>query len=667
MKGKGECYTYWLESGSARNEAAGPKAIERLSDKVAHMLSKKKWKMRRYFRRSGDLRDEISEGATTITMTESSDTGVSEDCAQAGPNAVSASDGESLDSANEDIDLHDLMDPEDIDDVIDFMEEQKGQLEVDTWGDLRFKEDLPFEDLRSRVHGIVSVLLFECVHVDEAKLESISRQLLDYIERLSMLYNEENHYHNFHRAAHVLLCANHLWGRASINNDRPTYGRDRDPWDHFIIVLAALIHDVQHQGVTNAQLEAENHETFLLHGGRGSCQQKQALHSALSLLEDEFQELYDELVFGCPKFLHLVRKLVLATNFESAAELLKNIDNFDRTMGNSGMSDRSIMERNQATMEIIIAMAAMGHFAQDYQVFLQWNQASFQENLQAHSRKHGNDPRDGWYVQQTECFENLVLPLIDLVERVLPPSSCNLRKRAEKNMQAWKEGGREWLEAYRLHSASIEDVLGKTELCHGLEDLTSQIRERRIEERISKAVERYEKKLEAACNALIAVTYKENEDSAKELKKKPVTSIGRNVRQQGLYKSYSDDGWSGGEGTDPIDQDNANPGQKAKKLLNEALHLVACTSGGELSLGGAAALKLSISGEEYLKVDGSMHGGLGRVLTSISTQDDVTVNSINDTWSAIALITKDSQSQEIHDRLDTIIAYCLKVGLLVQV
>jgi hypothetical protein len=39
-------------------------------------------------------------------------------------------------------------------------------------------------------------------------------------------------------------------------------------------------------------------------------------------------------------------------------------------------------------------------------------------------------------------------------------------------------------------------------------------------------------------------------------------------------------------------------------------------------MGGAAALKLSVSGEDYLKVDGSTHGCLGRVLTSISIQDD---------------------------------------------
>jgi hypothetical protein len=146
----------------------------------------------------------------------------------------------------------------------------------------------------------------------------------------------------------------------------------------------------------------------------------------------------------------------------SRRKLLKKIDNFDRLIENYGMSDRSIMEQNQAMMEIIIAMAPMGHFAQDYQIFLQWNEASFQESLQSHS--HSRERR---VVHPAD----LVLPLIDQVERVLPSSSCNLRKCAEKNMQVWKEGGRQWLKVYRLPSASSEDVLGKTELCLGLEDL----------------------------------------------------------------------------------------------------------------------------------------------------------------------------------------------------
>ena len=49
MKGKGKCYTYWLDSGSEHNEISSPAAIETLREQVIEVLSKKKWKKRKYF------------------------------------------------------------------------------------------------------------------------------------------------------------------------------------------------------------------------------------------------------------------------------------------------------------------------------------------------------------------------------------------------------------------------------------------------------------------------------------------------------------------------------------------------------------------------------------------------------------------------------------------
>ena len=49
MKGKSRCYTYWLDRGSKYNERANPGKIKTLHDKVQTVLSKKKWKKRKYF------------------------------------------------------------------------------------------------------------------------------------------------------------------------------------------------------------------------------------------------------------------------------------------------------------------------------------------------------------------------------------------------------------------------------------------------------------------------------------------------------------------------------------------------------------------------------------------------------------------------------------------
>ena len=49
MKGKSRCYTYWLERGSKHNDKASPEKIKELQEQVKVVLSKKKWKKRKYF------------------------------------------------------------------------------------------------------------------------------------------------------------------------------------------------------------------------------------------------------------------------------------------------------------------------------------------------------------------------------------------------------------------------------------------------------------------------------------------------------------------------------------------------------------------------------------------------------------------------------------------
>ena len=51
MKGKGEMFTYWLDSGGDSNPHVGPQAMVELVEEVEAMLSTKTWKKRKYFTR----------------------------------------------------------------------------------------------------------------------------------------------------------------------------------------------------------------------------------------------------------------------------------------------------------------------------------------------------------------------------------------------------------------------------------------------------------------------------------------------------------------------------------------------------------------------------------------------------------------------------------------
>lgn len=62
MKGKGQMYTYWLDSGSESNPHVGPGPIERLENEVQEFLATKTWKKRNYF-----VQRKMSAASTTFT------------------------------------------------------------------------------------------------------------------------------------------------------------------------------------------------------------------------------------------------------------------------------------------------------------------------------------------------------------------------------------------------------------------------------------------------------------------------------------------------------------------------------------------------------------------------------------------------------------------------
>ena len=109
--------------------------------------------------------------------------------------------------------------------------------------------------------------------------EKVEKQLKRYITTIAATYRD-NPFHNFEHASHVCLSVHKLLSRI-VAPDRirfdtddvtksqtrstlsssfhdPTHGITADPLTQLGIVLSALIHDVDHAGVSNARLIVEN-------------------------------------------------------------------------------------------------------------------------------------------------------------------------------------------------------------------------------------------------------------------------------------------------------------------------------------------------------------------------------------------------------------------------
>ena len=103
-------------------------------------------------------------------------------------------------------------------------------------------------------------------------------ELRSYVQTIAGLYNE-NSFHNFDHANHVVMSVNKLLGRI-IAPDMDvdveglhdhTYGITSDPLTWFACVFSALIHDVDHSGVPNAQLVQEGSPIATLYRGQVCC------------------------------------------------------------------------------------------------------------------------------------------------------------------------------------------------------------------------------------------------------------------------------------------------------------------------------------------------------------------------------------------------------------
>jgi class 3 adenylate cyclase len=114
--------------------------------------------------------------------------------------------------------------------------------------------------------------------------ETVIDQIREYVTCVARMYRN-NAFHNFEHASHVTMSVTKLLSRIvapktkNIGDDNHdelhdhTYGITSDPLTQFACAFSALIHDVDHTGVPNAQLVKENHPISVLYHNRSVAEQ----------------------------------------------------------------------------------------------------------------------------------------------------------------------------------------------------------------------------------------------------------------------------------------------------------------------------------------------------------------------------------------------------------
>lgn len=230
-----------------------------------------------------------------------------------------------------------------------------------------------------------------------------------------------------------------------------TYGiLTSDPLTLFAIVFSALIHDVDHRGVSNIQLSKEAPELAKHYRNKSIAEQNSFDISWDLLMSDSFIALRQAIF---PTRGDLMRFRQVAINIVLATDI------FDKEMGdmrkerwlrvfdkcNPDVADSLKNTRATIVLEHIIQASDVSHTMQHWHVYVKWNRRLFEEMRLAYKEgRMGADPATFWYDGELKFFDNYILPLAGKIGQcgVFGVSSDEYLNYALSNRAEWEQKGR---------------------------------------------------------------------------------------------------------------------------------------------------------------------------------------------------------------------------------
>jgi len=295
--------------------------------------------------------------------------------------------------------------------------------------------------------------------------DTIMVELRSYVQTIASLYNR-NPFHNFYHANHVVMSVNKLLNRIRApdleidENGKQlhdhTYGITSDPLTQFACVFSALIHDVDHTGVPNAQLVKENSPIAALYKGKSVAEQNSFDISWDLLMEPAYKNLRRTIYCTASefkRFRQLVVNSVMATDIvDKDLKKLRN-DRWNAAFHGSGASSSSTSEHKDDTVlkativiEHLIQASDVAHTMQHWHIYRRWNENFFRECYQAYlDGRAETNPADSWYKGEIGFFDFYIIPLAKKLKEcgVFGVSSDEYLSYAEQNRKEWEQRGEE--------------------------------------------------------------------------------------------------------------------------------------------------------------------------------------------------------------------------------
>ena len=168
-----------------------------------------------------------------------------------------------------------------------------------------------------------------------------------------------------------------------------TYGITSDPMLHFAAILAAIGHDTDHQGVSNARLCVEKPELAAVYKGKSVAEQHSIDTVWNLLMSDMFKDLRAAIYTSKAELDHfreLFVSCVLATDIVDKSLKALNNRRWDKAFAESSKVDDSSTNpyRASAILQHLIQASDVAHTMQHWHIYRKWNECFFREMYKAY-------------------------------------------------------------------------------------------------------------------------------------------------------------------------------------------------------------------------------------------------------------------------------------------
>lgn len=308
-------------------------------------------------------------------------------------------------------------------------------------------------------------------------VQQIRPLLHDFVSTIASMYRDVP-FHNFEHASHVTLSANKLINRLvmpegfdseeDIHN--ATYGISSDPLTHFAIIFAALIHDVDHNGVPNAQLLRENAEVAVRY--KNSVAEQNSVHIGWEILmQPRYQKLRSciyQTAGEKKRFRQVVINSVMATDIaDKEVNMIRKKkwdkafrSNADMLQSHHRINQEEVNRRATAVIEHIIQVSDVAHTMQHWHIYQRWNERLFQEMYAAYiGGRAQDDPTEKWYDGELGFFDFYLIPLGMKMKEcgVFGSSGDEYLSYAQENRKEWQRKGKEALHTMMVNNGIYDD------------------------------------------------------------------------------------------------------------------------------------------------------------------------------------------------------------------